>query len=91
MPCSYLVTMTSVPRGRASPFSLRAPHVCRVPSWEKMISPVPPARTALLMRPEHSHAFVVRRVEFAVVLEQHLSHEPEDDGRARKSGDDGHD
>ena len=80
--------MTSVPRGRASLFSLRAPQVLRVPSCEKMISPVPPSRTGLLMRAQHSHAFVVRRIEFAIVLQQQLCHEPEDDHRAHKSGND---
>src|SRR5271165_4613961 len=43
--------MTSVPLGSASPPSLRAPQVCRVPACEKMISPVPPSRIGLTMCP----------------------------------------
>src|SRR5271167_312688 len=36
---------------------------------------------------QHSHSFVVRRIEVAIMFKQQLRYEPEDDHRARKSGD----
>src|SRR5208283_108989 len=36
---------------------------------------------------QHSHSFVVRRIEVAIMFKQQLRHEPKDDHRSRKSGD----
>ena len=71
------------------PFSLRAPQVCRVPACEKMISPVPPARIGLMMRPSTPDSLVVGRIQFDIMFQQQLGHEPEDDCRTCESGHNG--